>query len=205
MPDEIKETAPKTKSSVAVLEKPAPAPEPEAKTEDPDSYVIWVFKPTAERNAPFSIQFPPDERSRDILADLSVPKGMSSLPLTSEWINFGPNQLPLKTVRAIQSHPASAAHVEHLVKEGVLQIMTPDRADIEGISNDTAMSIHFTEQKAIALINASYDKAELELWNSRESSARPNVARAIAARLKALKDDEDESLRSAERAHVDTV
>jgi hypothetical protein len=201
MPEETKPEAPKTKSSAAVLEPPTP----EVKAEDPDSYVIWLFKPTEARNAPFSIQFPPDDRARDILADINVPKGMSSLPLTSEWINFGPNQLPLKTVRAIQSHPASAAHIERLVLEGALQIMTPDRADIEGISNDTAMSIHFTEAKAIALINASYDKAELELWNSRESSARPNVARAIAARLKALKDDEDESLRSAERAHVDTV
>lgn len=166
---------------------------------------MWLFKPNEERNAPFCIQFPPDEKSKDILADLNVPKGMSSLPLKSEWINFGPNQLPLKTVRAIQSHPASAAHVERLVKEGVLQIMTPDRADIEGISNDTAMSIHFTQEKAIALVKASYDKAELELWNSRESAARPEVARAIAARIKALRDDENESLRSAERQHVDTV
>ena len=193
------ETAPKAKSTTAVLESP------EVKAEDPNAYVIWLFKPTTERNAPFNLQFPPDERARDILADLKPPAGMSSLPLTSEWINFGPNQLPLKTVRAIQSHPQTAAHVERLVAEGVLQIMTPDRADIEGIANDTAMSIHFTEPKAIALVNASYDKEELALWNSRESLARPNVARAITARLKALKDDEDESLRSAERQHVETI
>ena len=202
MPEDIKpETAPKTKSSVAVLEPPIP----EVKAEDPNSYVVWLFKPNENRNAPFNIQFPPDERSRDILADLNVPKGMSSLPLASEWINFGPNQLPLKTVRAIQSHPPAAARVENLVAEGILQIMTPDRRDIEGISNDTAMSIHFTEDKAIALINASYDKAELELWNGRESQARPKVSRAITARLQALKNDEDESRRSAEREHVDTV
>lgn len=206
MPEEIVtpefKSVPKAKSTTAVLDRPT---EPEYKAEDSNSYVVWLFKPNENRNAPFNIQFPPDERSRDILADLNVPKGMSSLPLTSEWINFGPNQLPLKTVRAIQSHPPAAAHVERLVLEGVLQIMEPDRADIEGISNDTAMSIHFTENKAIALINASYDKAELGLWNGRESQARPNVARAIAARLKALREDEDESLRSAERAHVDTI
>jgi hypothetical protein len=202
MPEDIKETAPKGKASAVALAEP---PAPEVTTEDPDSYVIWLFKHSELRNAPFCIQFPPNDRARDILADVNVPKGMSSLPLTSEWINFGPNKLKLSVVRAIQSHPASAAHVERLVKEGLLQIMTPDRADIEGISNDTAMSIHFTEEKAIALVNASYDKAELELWNSRESSARPNVSRSITARLKAIREDEEESLRSAERAHVDTV
>lgn len=194
---------PKPKSVTAVLE--PPASEPEYKTEDPNSYVIWLFRHNENRNAPFNLQYPPSDRAKDILADINVPKGMSSLPLTSLWINFGPNQIPLETARAIQSHPPAAAHLERLVAEGVLQILTPDYADIEGIANDTAMSIHFTPEKAKALINASYNKVELDLWYSRESQARPDVTRAIAVRLKALKEDEEESLRSAERAHVDTI
>lgn len=194
--------APKAKSTTAVLERPAP--EPEYKTEDPNSYVIWLFKHNENRNAPFNLQYPPNDRARDILADVNVPKGMSSLPLTSLWINFGPNQIPLETARAIQSHPPTAAHLERLVQEGVLEIIAPDR-DIEGIASDTAMSIHFTAEKARALIKASYDKTELEIWYGRESQARPDVARVIKARLEELKNDELESLRSAERAHVDTV
>lgn len=207
MPEEtISQTeikTPKAKSTTAVLE--APTPEPEYKTEDPHAYVIWSFKHNENRNAPFSLQYPPNDRARDILADVNVPKGMSSLPLTSLWINFGPNQIPLETARAIQSHRPSAEHLERLIKEGILEILTPDRADIEGIANDTAMSIHFTPEKAKALIKASYDKAELELWHGRESQSRPDVARAIKARLEELKNDELESLRSAERAHVETV
>lgn len=202
MPEETKpETAPKTKPTTAVLEPPVQ----QVQVEDLNKVVVWLFKPTEKYNAPFNIQFPPDEKARGILADVKPPAGVSSLPLTSEWINFGPNQFSVKTVRAIQSHPESAAHIERLVAEGVLQIMTPDFSDIEGISNDKAMSIHFTEAKAIALINASYDKEELTLWLSREGISRPNVARVINARLKALKDDEEESRRSSERDHVDTI
>lgn len=205
MPEEIVnpevKTAPKAKSATATLEPPAP----EYKQEDPNRTIVWLFKPNANYNAPVNIQFPPDERSRNILADINVPKGMSSLPLKSEWLNFGPNQLPIATVRAIQSHPESAAHVEHLIREGVLEILTADFSDVDGISNDRAMSIHFTVQKAIALVNASYDKEELAIWQTRESLSRPEVARAIAARLKALKEDEEESRKSAEREHVDTV
>jgi len=208
MPEDITPTTeikvPKAKSTTAVLD-PSVA-EPEYKTEDPYAYVVWSFKHNETRNnAPINLQYPPTDRAKDILADINVPKGMSSLPLTDIWINFGPNQIPLETARAIQSHRPSAEHLERLIKEGVLEILTPDRADIEGIANDTAMSIHFTPEKAKALIKASYDKAELELWHGRESQARPEIARAIKARLEEIKNDELESLRSAERAHVETV
>ncbi len=126
----------------------------------------------------------------------------ADLPMEQLWIYEGMNTVSIEVVRAIQSHPISAQVLERKVLRGSIEILDMDFADIDGVSTDTAMSIHYTPVKAIRLINACFDINDLKMWKGREiGNDRKEVRSAIDRRLKTLVEEDKEHFK-AEQANA---
>lgn len=163
----------------------------------------WIYRPNYENStAPFCFQFPPDNVDAiKALASNTLAMSNADLPMEQLWVYEGMNTIPISVVRALQSHPTSADVLERKVLRGAIEILDMDFADIDGVSTDTAMSIHYTPVKAIRLINACFDVEELKRWKGREiGNDRKEVRLAIDRRTKALTEEESNQIK-AEQAN----
>ncbi|WP_055076791.1 hypothetical protein [Pseudanabaena sp. 'Roaring Creek'] len=192
------------KSSVS----PSPEPNVEVEPEKVEPlFITWIYRPRVEgNNAPVCFQYPPnDAESLKVLAQSDLAKSNTELPMESKFLVEGMNSIPIDVVRAIQSHPASARALEYKVVNGSIEILEMDHADVEGVSVDTAASVHYTPIKAIKLINACYDLEALKSWKSREIGvARNEVRKAIDRRITMINDEIAERIKSQQSKHLES-
>lgn len=177
-----------------------PNPEVTPDKKEP-TVIVWNYDPKKEGStSPCCFQFPPtDIEQVKALASNQLAMSNAELPMESLWIYEGVNEVPLETVRAIQSHPASAKVLERKVLNGVIEILEMDYADIEGVATDKAATIHYSPMKAIKLVNACFDLDELKRWKDRDLGAdRAEVRKAIDRRIAYLNEQEEGQRKSQE-------
>lgn len=164
--------------------------------------ITWIYKPQVENNgtAPCCFQYPPTNiEAIKALASNQLAMSNAELPMESLWLYEGVNEIPIETVRAIQSHPASANVLERKVQNGTIEILQMDYADIEGVATDKAATIHYSPIKAIKLVNACFDISELKRWKDRDLGAdRKEIRNAIDRRIAYLNEQEEGQRKSQE-------
>lgn len=176
-------------------------PNPEVTTKIEPTVITWIYKPSFENSSsPCNFQFPPtDVAAIKALASNQLAMSNAELPMLDLWVYEGVNLVPIATVRAIQSHPASAQVLERKVLSGAIEILEMDYADIEGVATDTAATIHYSPIKAIKLVNACFDVEDLKTWKARDVGAdRKEIRNAIDRRIAYLSEQEDGQRKSQE-------
>ena len=153
------------------------------------SIVSLIYKPQViEQNAPRILMFPANEDAARALASDKLALNNSQLQLDSIVLIEGVVHIPYSQWQAAASHPPTAAKIQKLVEQGALEIITPEIGDVSGLSTDTALTIHYTETKAMKLIANSFDEEWLRTCMAHEnvgisSKGRPNVYNALRQRL----------------------
>lgn len=169
-------------------------------------FVVWKYNPKVENNnAPICFQYPPDDiEAKKALAGEALAKSNVELQMKEKFILEGINSVPIAVVRAIQSHPASAAVLEYKVMMGSIEILDVDYADIEGVSSDAASSVHYTPIKAIKIVNGCFDLNALKIWRLREvAPTRKEVLKAIDRRIAMINEELDQRMKSQQSNYLD--
>lgn len=169
-------------------------------------FVVWKYNPKVENNnAPICFQYPPDDiEAKKALAGETLAKSNVELQMKEKFILEGINSVPIAVVRAIQSHPASAAVLEYKVMMGSIEILDVDYRDIEGVSSDAASSVHYTPMKAIKIVNGCFDLNALKTWRLREFAAtRKEVLKAIDRRIAMINEELNERMKSQQSNYLD--
>lgn len=169
-------------------------------------FVVWKYNPKVENNnAPICFQYPPDDiEAKKALAGETLAKSNVELQMKEKFILEGINSVPIAVVRAIQSHPASAAVLEYKVMMGSIEILDVDYRDIEGVSSDAASSVHYTPMKAIKIVNGCFDLNALKTWRLREFAAtRKEVLKAIDRRIAMINEELDQRMKSQQSNYLD--
>jgi|GEM_PF-2879017 len=184
-----------------------PEPISDFQPEKPEPlFIVWKYNPKVENNnAPICFQYPPDDiEARKALANNDLAKSNIELQMKEKFILEGINSVPIAIVRAIQSHPASAAVLEYKVTIGSIEILNIDYADVEGVSADTASSVHYTPVKAIKIINGCFDLNALKTWRLREvGPTRKEVLKAIDRRIAMINEELDQRIKSQKSDYLD--